>query len=139
MVELHDTDDRGHNSVWVYYLVGGFKGNIFATLTPFATSDFASHSLIPVIGIVSSALTAASYIPIAKMLDLWGRAEGVLLMAGFATLGTIMLAASKNLPTYCAATVYSAKSTKGFFRVRLIASRSSNQLVRMERSMLWKS
>lgn len=41
----------------------------------------------------------------AKMLDVWGRAEGFLLMVGFSTLGMILMAVSNNLPTFCAAQV----------------------------------
>lgn len=50
-------------------------------------------------------MTAAVYIPMAKALDLWGRAEGFLLMLVFCILGLVILAASKNLPTYCAGQV----------------------------------
>lgn len=50
-------------------------------------------------------MTAAVYIPMAKLLDVWGRAEGFLLMLCLCTLGLILMAASKNLPTYCAAQV----------------------------------
>lgn len=50
-------------------------------------------------------MVSATYIPMAKLLDVWGRAEGFLLMVGFATLGTILMATSKNLATFCAAEV----------------------------------
>lgn len=50
-------------------------------------------------------MTGAVYIPMAKALDLWGRAEGILLMTGFCILGIVMLAASHNLATYCAGQV----------------------------------
>jgi hypothetical protein len=69
------------------------------------TSDFQSHSLLTVIGIVSDAMTAAVYIPMAKLLDVWGRAEGFALMVGSATLGVILMATSHNLATFCAAQV----------------------------------
>ncbi|KXH37071.1 MFS siderochrome iron transporter MirB [Colletotrichum simmondsii] len=92
--------------MWFLYLTNGFQSSVLSSLTPYAASDFESHSLLPVIDIVSSAMTASVYIPLAKILDLWGRAEGFLLMVLFATLGMIMLAASQNLATYCAATVF---------------------------------
>ncbi|KAL2882886.1 hypothetical protein SGCOL_001576 [Colletotrichum sp. CLE4] len=92
--------------MWFLYLTNGFQSSVLYSLTPYAASDFESHSLLPVIDIVSSAMTASVYIPLAKILDLWGRAEGFLLMVLFATLGMIMLAASQNLATYCAATVF---------------------------------
>jgi hypothetical protein len=69
------------------------------------TSDFQSHSLLTVIGIVSDSMTAAVYIPMAKLLDVWGRAEGFLLMVGSATMGVILMATSHNLATFCAAQV----------------------------------
>ena len=75
------------------------------SLTPYATSSFQGHSLLTVITIVASAMTAAVYIPMAKALDLWGRAEGFLLMLVFCIMGLVILATSKNLPTYCAGQV----------------------------------
>ena len=39
------------------------------------------------------------------MLDVWGRAEGFLVMVCFATLGLILMAVSHNLATFCAAQV----------------------------------
>ncbi|KAL6240381.1 hypothetical protein RBB50_012718 [Rhinocladiella similis] len=92
--------------IWLLTLVNNFKSTIVLSLTPFATSDWQSHSLLTVIGIVSNALTAAVYIPMAKMLDVWGRAEGFLLMLGFCILGLVLMAASENLSTYCAAQVF---------------------------------
>lgn len=70
------------------------------------TSDWASHSLLTAINVVSSAMAGAVYIPMAKIMDLWGRAEGFLLMFAFSELGLILTAASTNLPTYCAAQVF---------------------------------
>lgn len=93
------------DSIWLVTLVNNFKATIVASLTPFATSDWKSHSLLTVIEIVANAMTAAVYIPMAKLLDVWGRAEGFLLMLCLCTLGLILMAASKNLPTYCAAQV----------------------------------
>lgn len=61
-----------------------------------------------VINVVSDAMTAACYIPMAKLLDVWGRAEGFALMIGCSTLGLVLMAAAKNLATFCAAQVSSA-------------------------------
>ncbi|KAL2862402.1 MFS siderochrome iron transporter MirB [Aspergillus lucknowensis] len=92
--------------LWLLTLANGFRTAILYSLTPYATSSFQSHSLLTVISVVSGAMTSALYIPVAKLLDVWGRAEGFLVMVGLATLGLIMLAASKNLETYCAAEVF---------------------------------
>ena len=87
------------------FLTNGFRGSILASLTPYVTSSFRSHSLLTVIGIVSSSISAAVYIPMAKLLDIWGRAEGFLLMTCSSILGVILMATSRNLATYCAAQV----------------------------------
>ena len=79
--------------------------SVLASLTPYVTSSFQSHSLLTVINIVSSSMAAASYIPIAKLLDVWGRAEGFLLMVVIATIGLILMPVSNNLATFCAAQV----------------------------------
>ncbi|KAE9969969.1 hypothetical protein EG328_006531 [Venturia inaequalis] len=90
-------------NIWMIFLVNGLRLSVLSSLTPYVTSSFSSHSLLTVIYIVASALVSATYIPMAKLLDVWGRAEGFLLMVSCATLGTILMATSKNLATFCAA------------------------------------
>ncbi|SPO02037.1 probable transporter (major facilitator superfamily) [Cephalotrichum gorgonifer] len=93
-------------NIWFIYLVNGLRLSILSGLTPYVTSDFESHSLLTVIGIVTEAMTSAVYIPMAKLLDLWGRAEGFLLMVVFSTLGVILMATSHNLAMFCASQVF---------------------------------
>ncbi|CAI7648141.1 uncharacterized protein N7487_008842 [Penicillium crustosum] len=92
--------------IWLLTLVNNLKTSVVYSLSAYATSSFAGHSLLTVINIVASAMTGAVYIPMAKALDLWGRAEGILLMTGFCILGIVMLAASHNIATYCAGQVF---------------------------------
>lgn len=96
-------------------MTNGFRLSILWNLTPFVTSSFQSHSLLTVIYIVSNAMTAAVYIPMAKLLDVWGRAEGFLLMVGFSTLGLILMATSDGIPTFCAAQVRNDRTQGGPF------------------------
>ncbi len=99
--------------MFMLYFVNAFQTAVVYSLMPYATSDFESHSLLTVINIVANAMSAAVYIPLAKMLDLWGRAEGFLLMIAFATLGLILMAASNGLATFCAAQVRTATVPSG--------------------------
>jgi MFS family permease len=92
--------------MWTLYLTNGFQASIIGNLTPYVTSDFNEHSLITVIQIVSNSMAAAVYIPTAKLLDLWGRAEGFLVMVTFATLGLVLMGVCQNLYTFCAAQVF---------------------------------
>lgn len=88
------------------YLTNAFQSSITNNLTPYITSGFEHHSLLTVIQIVSNSMAAAVYIPTAKVLDLWGRAEGFLVMISFATLGLVLMAICNNLTTFCAAQVF---------------------------------
>ncbi|KAM5347544.1 hypothetical protein ACJ41O_007368 [Fusarium nematophilum] len=92
--------------IWLMFLTNGFRISVLYTLQPYLTSEWQQHSLLTVINIVSDTLTAAVYIPMAKVLDAWGRAEGFLVMLGFSTLGLILMAAAQNLATFCAADVF---------------------------------
>lgn len=92
-------------------------------MTAYATSEFGLHSLLTVVDIVSGAMTAACYIPLAKGLDLWGRAEGFLLMVGMLTLGMVLQAAAPNLPALCAGRV-------SYSRFRRVIELSTNMLCR---------
>lgn len=85
------------------------RASIVLSLSPYATSAFMGHSLLTVITIVASSMSGAVFIPMAKALDLWGRAEGFLVMICFCVLGLILLAASPNLSTYCAGQVSEAR------------------------------
>ncbi|KAJ5905488.1 uncharacterized protein N7473_002404 [Penicillium subrubescens] len=92
--------------IWFLTLVNNMRGSMTYSLNAYATSSFAGHSLLTVITIVSSAMAGSIYIPMAKALDLWGRAEGFLVMITFCVLGLVLLAASKNIETYCAGQVF---------------------------------
>lgn len=124
------------HSIWIIFLTNGFRLSILASLTPYVTSDFQSHSLLTVIGVVADSITAACYIPIAKLLDVWGRAEGFLLMVGFSTLGVILMASSHNLATFCAAQVIYTQSFFAFCNT-LTYKRSSTLLDLLASSTPW--
>lgn len=91
--------------MWCLYFVNAFQSQITSNLSAYITSDFESHSLIPVIDIVSSVMGAATYMPVAKILNLWDRSIGFALMTVFAVLGLILSATCNGIGTYCAAQV----------------------------------
>lgn len=113
--------------MWLLYLTNGFQSSILYNLIPFATSEWEAHSLLTVINIVANSMSAAVYIPLAKMLDVWGRAEGFLLMTGFATLGMILMATCSSLSTFCAAQVFYTIGFGGLiYSVDVITADSTN-------------
>ncbi|KAI8716564.1 MFS domain-containing protein [Fusarium sp. LHS14.1] len=114
-------------SVWFVYLLNAFQSSTAGSLLPYVTSDFGAHSLLTVIDVVASSMTAAVFIPLAKFLDIAGRAEGYLLMVAFADLGLIIMATSKNLSTYCAANVfYQVGFTGLIYSIDVITADSTN-------------
>ncbi|KAH8589637.1 siderophore iron transporter mirB [Bisporella sp. PMI_857] len=113
--------------IWVLFLTNGFRISILYNLMPYVTSSFQSHSLLTVINIVASAMSAAVYIPMAKMLDVWGRAEGFLLMVGCSTLGLILMAASNGLAMFCAADVFYSVGFAGLiYSIVVLAADATN-------------
>jgi MFS family permease len=75
------------------------------SLNPYVTSTFQSHSLSGVPTALGDAFAAATYLPMAKLMDVWGRAEGFLFMVICLTIGLILMATCQTFETYCAANV----------------------------------
>lgn len=91
--------------MWLIYFVNAFQSDITGSIAAYVTSDFESHSLLPVISVTSSVMGAATYMPLAKILNLFDRSIGFLCMVLFATLGLILSATSNGIASYCAAQV----------------------------------
>lgn len=91
--------------MFLLYFVNAFQSSITGNLSAFVTSGFESHSLIPVIYVTSSVMAAATYMPVAKILNLWDRSVGFLVMASFATLGLVLSATCQSVAEYCASQV----------------------------------
>lgn len=98
-------------NIWLLYLVNAFQGAILYSLVPFVTSEFQSHSQLNVIYIVADIMTGVMYIPLSKVLDVWGRAQGFVAMTILAVLGMILMAAGKNFATFCVAYVFYSVGT----------------------------
>lgn len=76
------------------------------SLLPYVTSSFQLHSLTAATSIMSNIIGGLSKLPLAKILDVWGRPQGFAIMMCFLTLGLIMMAACNNVKTYAAAQVF---------------------------------
>ncbi|KAJ5273537.1 Major facilitator superfamily domain general substrate transporter [Penicillium angulare] len=93
-------------NIWFIYFVNAFISTNNTSLNPYVTSQFGAHSLSAVPTALGDAFAAALYLPMAKMMDVWGRAEGFLLMEIFLTIGLIIMATCKTFEAYCAANVF---------------------------------
>ena len=76
------------------------------SLTPYVTSAFDGHSLTATTSVLSGIIGGLVKLPLAKILDIWGRPQGFALMVGCLTIGLIMMAACENVQTFAAAQVF---------------------------------
>ncbi|KAH0828318.1 hypothetical protein AYO21_07313 [Fonsecaea monophora] len=92
--------------IFLIYFVDSLQQQITGVLTPYVTSNFQRHSLTATTGILSQIIGGLSKLPLAKILDVWGRPQGFILMVFLLTIGLIMMAACQNVETYAAAQVF---------------------------------
>jgi hypothetical protein len=70
--------------------MNSLQQQVTGNLTAYVTSAFFMHSLVSTIAIVSNLVGGALKLPIAKLLDMWGRAEGFALMLAFTVIGALL-------------------------------------------------
>jgi MFS family permease len=92
-------------SIWLVYFVNAFQSSITGNLTAFVLSDFSAHSLVPTIYIASNVMAGSLRLCVSRILDLWGRPQGFVIMCAIATLGLILMATTANVGTFAAAQV----------------------------------
>ncbi|KAH7130480.1 siderophore iron transporter-like protein mirB [Dendryphion nanum] len=83
--------------------VGFLQNSVDAGLNAYITSEFGRHGLLTASSIISTALAGCIPLATAKVIDIWGRVEGFLLMLLIVVVGMIMKAVCKNVQTYVAA------------------------------------
>ncbi|RPA73591.1 MFS general substrate transporter [Ascobolus immersus RN42] len=110
----------GKWGLYVAYL-GLFTGSIIVslegmttfTMNPAATSAFKMHHVLSTMIVVQSVLMATVKPPIAKIADVFGRLEALMLSLVFSVLGFVMRAAAQNLNTFAGAQVFAAAGSTG--------------------------
>ncbi|KAI4749206.1 hypothetical protein E4T50_00535 [Aureobasidium sp. EXF-12298] len=95
-----------YTMIWLIYFVEGLVAGTQTALSPYVTSAFAEHSLTPTISIVSYVIGGVTNFTIAKILDVFGRPQGLLCCIIVATLGLIMIASCTHVEAYAAALVF---------------------------------
>ncbi|KAI1191230.1 MFS general substrate transporter [Nemania serpens] len=87
---------------------------IVFNLMPYVVSEFSSHSLIPTIAILSNILSGVLKLPVAKIIDSWGRPQGFASTTLLATLGLLLMSVCQGVQTYAAAQVIYSVGISGF-------------------------
>lgn len=115
--------------IFLNFCVTSMEQQTTSNLLPFVVSDFSAHSLIPAIGIASFILSGVLRLPVAKIIDTWGRPQGLAAMVAIATLGLAMMAACNSATTYALAQILHAVGFSGFTYILdiIVADTSSLQ------------
>jgi len=92
--------------IWVITFVDSIQQSMGFSLAPYVTSSFAFHSLTATTSIVSSLVGGLIKLPLAKVLDIFGRPQGFFVCMWIMVLGLVMMAACQNVETYAAAQVF---------------------------------
>lgn len=92
--------------IWILYFVDALQSGMSTSFYPYVTSSFALHSLTATTSIMSSLIGGLFKLPLAKILDIWGRPQGFCAMLGCLTIGLIMMAGCNGVKTYAAAQVF---------------------------------
>ncbi|KAH6618753.1 major facilitator superfamily domain-containing protein [Boeremia exigua] len=98
--------------IWWIYFVTALQEVVTRALNPYVVSAFKLHSLTAATGIVSSIVGGLFKIPLAKLLDTWGRPQGLLISLLMWIVGYIMMAGCNNVETYAAAKVFSSTGSQ---------------------------
>lgn len=103
--------------------------NVYST---FATSHFNELSLLSALAVVKSVMYTASRPTVAKLADVLGRFEALVVSVVFFTVGFIMLAAANNIGTYFAAHIFYVSGQVGIqFMEQVFAADTSTLNNRM--------
>ncbi|KAF3052696.1 hypothetical protein E8E11_007085 [Didymella keratinophila] len=98
--------------IWFIYLVTALQESVVRALNPYVVSAFRLHSLTAATSIMSSIIGGLFKIPLAKLLDTWGRPQGLLVSLFLWIVGYIMMAGCQNVETYAAAQVFSSTGSQ---------------------------
>lgn len=92
--------------IWFCFFMLAFQQAILFNVTATAYADFASAPAIATASILSNIIGGVLKLPIAKTLNIWGRAEGYLVFFGVYLLGMVILASSGGPDSYAAGYVF---------------------------------
>lgn len=90
-------------SIYLVTFVDSILQGVQSNLTQYVTSDFGQHALLSTTTIVAAIVGGVSKLAIAKIIDIWGRMEGLALMMVLIVVGMIMKATCVNVEMYAAA------------------------------------
>lgn len=92
--------------MWCITFVDAMQQGTSGALQPYVTSSFYQHSLTAYTGIMSGIIGGVLKLPMAKVLDIFGRPQGFALSVGCLILGLIIMASCNGVQVYAAAQIF---------------------------------
>ncbi|KAK1986040.1 siderophore iron transporter mirB [Colletotrichum cereale] len=92
--------------MWLIYFANNTQQGMAFALTPHVTGRFQQHSFTATVHVMASLIGGLMKLPLAKVLNLWGRPHGYAFCVGLLTAGLVMMAACNNLVVYTVAQVF---------------------------------
>jgi MFS family permease len=92
--------------IWIVAFVDSLEQGMGPSLSTYVTSHFKIHSLTSATSIMSTIIAGLTKLPLAKLIDIWGRSQGYIVMVGSLTLGLILMAVCNNVKLYAAAQIF---------------------------------
>ncbi|KAJ5400288.1 hypothetical protein N7465_010777 [Penicillium sp. CMV-2018d] len=92
-------------AIFLIAYVYGLDGTVRYTYQPYATESYGKHSLLATINVLRAVIAAAAQPTAAKIADVFGRAELILVSIVFYTVGTIVESCSTSLEGFAAGAV----------------------------------
>ncbi|KAJ6124733.1 hypothetical protein N7471_012050 [Penicillium samsonianum] len=92
-------------AIFLIAYVYGLDGTVRYTYQPYATSSYGQHSLLATINVLRAVIAAAAQPTAAKVADVFGRVELILVSIVFYTVGTIVESCAKTLEGFAAGAV----------------------------------
>lgn len=116
-------------SIFFSSLITEFAGYSIGTYTPYATSSFKAHSMLATAAVVYKIARVITYPIVAKLADVFGRAEGFSFAILLMTLSFIMYASSNNISTYIAGYFFDAVGSVGYTIMQQIFIADTTSLI----------
>ncbi|KAJ3464739.1 hypothetical protein MRS44_009525 [Fusarium solani] len=92
--------------IWLVFFTDSLQQQISNSLLPYVVSSFGLHGLMSATGIVSNLVAGVSKLPLARIIDVIGRVQGLLIMLFCVVMALILMAVCNNVQTYAAAQVF---------------------------------
>ncbi|PHH70565.1 hypothetical protein CDD82_7044 [Ophiocordyceps australis] len=100
--------------LYLITLTESIASSVEYNLAPYITSSFKHHGLLVISGIVVVVVNGVFNLAVAKIIDIWGRAQGFAIMFAIALAGMLLTTTSQNVQMYAAGDTLHWIGSRGF-------------------------